>query len=74
MHEDTAEPVVVGGVVHEHVALAAAVEGRAAGAALRRGGIIRQYDEGRQRINTLRLAELDTGFPGLVSAVLASAD
>ena len=41
--------------------------------ALRKGGIIRQYDEGRQRMNTLRTAELDTRFPGLVAAVLASA-
>ncbi|HEV7974882.1 helix-turn-helix domain-containing protein [Amycolatopsis sp.] len=41
--------------------------------ALRKGGIIRQYDEGRKRMNTLRIAELDTKFPGLVAAVLASA-
>jgi DNA-binding transcriptional ArsR family regulator len=39
-------------------------------ATLRRAGILRQYDEGRQRMNTLRLDELDTRFPGLVRAVL----
>jgi DNA-binding transcriptional ArsR family regulator len=42
--------------------------------ALRKGGLIRQYDHGRQRMNTLRITELDTKFPGLVAAVLASAD
>ncbi|MCO1574771.1 helix-turn-helix domain-containing protein [Crossiella sp. SN42] len=42
--------------------------------ALRKGGLIRQYDEGRQRMNTLRIAELETRFPGLVAAVLSSAD
>jgi DNA-binding transcriptional ArsR family regulator len=41
--------------------------------ALRRGGILRQYDEGRQRMNTLRLDELDIRFPGLVRTVLDSA-
>lgn len=40
--------------------------------ALRKGGIIRQYDEGRQRMNTLRITELDTRFPGLVATVLAA--
>jgi DNA-binding transcriptional ArsR family regulator len=40
---------------------------------LRNAGILRQYDDGRQRINTLRLDELDTRFPGLVHAVLDSA-
>ncbi|RSM91568.1 ArsR family transcriptional regulator [Kibdelosporangium aridum] len=40
--------------------------------ALRKGGIIRQYDEGRQRMNTLRIDELDKRFPGLVAAVLAA--
>ena len=42
--------------------------------ALRRAGILRQYDDGRQRMNTLRLDELDTRFPGLVSTVLATPD
>lgn len=42
--------------------------------ALRTAGIIRQYDEGRQRMNTLRLDELDERFPGLVRTVLDSAD
>jgi DNA-binding transcriptional ArsR family regulator len=42
--------------------------------ALRKAGILRQYEDGRQRMNTLRLDELDTRFPGLVSTVLASAD
>jgi DNA-binding transcriptional ArsR family regulator len=41
--------------------------------ALRTAGIIRQYDIGRQRMNTLRLDELDQRFPGLVRAVLDSA-
>jgi DNA-binding transcriptional ArsR family regulator len=40
--------------------------------ALRKAGILRQYDDGRQRMNTLRLDELDTRFPGLVSTVLDS--
>jgi DNA-binding transcriptional ArsR family regulator len=39
-------------------------------ATLRRAGILRQYDDGRQRMNTLRLDELETRFPGLVRAVL----
>ena len=38
--------------------------------ALRRAGILRQYDDGRQRMNTLRLDELDGRFPGLVAAIL----
>jgi len=37
---------------------------------LRKAGILRQYDDGRQRMNTLRLDELDERFPGLVSTVL----
>jgi DNA-binding transcriptional ArsR family regulator len=39
---------------------------------LRAAGILRQYDDGRQRMNTLRLDELDERFPGLVRAVLAA--
>ena len=39
-------------------------------ATLRRAGILRQYDEGRQRMNTLRLDELEKRFPGLVRVVL----
>jgi DNA-binding transcriptional ArsR family regulator len=39
--------------------------------ALRQAGIVRQWDEGRQRMNTLRLDELDTRFPGLVAQVLS---
>lgn len=42
--------------------------------ALRKAGILRQYDDGRQRMNTLRLDELDTRFPGLVSKVLDASD
>jgi DNA-binding transcriptional ArsR family regulator len=38
--------------------------------ALRNAGILRQYDDGRQRMNTLRLDELETRFPGLVRTVL----
>lgn len=41
--------------------------------ALRKAGILRQYDDGRQRMNTLRLDELDARFPGLVRTVLDSA-
>ena len=37
---------------------------------LRNAGILRQYDDGRQRMNTLRLDELDARFPGLVRVVL----
>lgn len=37
---------------------------------LRNAGILRQYDDGRQRMNTLRLDELDARFPGLVRTVL----
>lgn len=40
---------------------------------LRAGGVIRQYDDGRQRMNTLRIDELDRRFPGLVKTVLDSA-
>lgn len=39
---------------------------------LRNGGLIRQFDVGRQRMNTLRLAELDTRFPGLAETILAA--
>jgi DNA-binding transcriptional ArsR family regulator len=42
--------------------------------ALRKAGIIRQYDSGRRRINTLRLAELETRFPGIVDSILRAAD
>lgn len=37
---------------------------------LRNAGILRQYNDGRQRMNTLRLDELDARFPGLIRAVL----
>ncbi|NUT92985.1 MAG: helix-turn-helix transcriptional regulator [Saccharothrix sp.] len=40
--------------------------------ALREAGLIRQWDAGRKRMNTLRLDELDARFPGLVTAVLAA--
>lgn len=40
--------------------------------ALREAGLIRQWDEGRKRMNTLRLDELDARFPGLVTAVLSA--
>jgi DNA-binding transcriptional ArsR family regulator len=42
--------------------------------ALRQAGIILQYDEGRKRMNTLRLKELGERFPGLVDKVLDAAD
>jgi DNA-binding transcriptional ArsR family regulator len=37
---------------------------------LREAGILRQYDDGRQRMNTLRLDELEKRFPKLVRTVL----
>lgn len=37
---------------------------------LRKAGVLRQYDNGRKRMNTLRLDELDQRFPGVVSSVL----
>ena len=40
---------------------------------LRKAGVLRQYDIGRQRMNTLRLDELEARFPGLVRAVLDAA-
>ncbi|GAA0231718.1 helix-turn-helix domain-containing protein [Saccharothrix mutabilis subsp. mutabilis] len=39
---------------------------------LREAGLIRQWDEGRRRMNTLRLAELDARFPNLVTTILAA--
>ncbi|MFC4123991.1 ArsR/SmtB family transcription factor [Nocardia rhizosphaerae] len=41
---------------------------------LRNAGLIRQFDSGRQRMNTLRLTELDTRFPGLVQSILDHAE
>ncbi|WP_280397834.1 ArsR/SmtB family transcription factor [Nocardia carnea] len=41
--------------------------------ALRNAGLIRQFDSGRQRMNTLRIAELETRFPGLVDSILTVA-
>jgi DNA-binding transcriptional ArsR family regulator len=41
--------------------------------ALRNAGILRQYDAGRERMNTLRLDELEARFPGLVRTVLDQA-
>jgi DNA-binding transcriptional ArsR family regulator len=41
---------------------------------LRAAGILRQYVDGRQRMNTLRLDELDARFPGLVRKILDSAE
>jgi DNA-binding transcriptional ArsR family regulator len=40
---------------------------------LREAGVIRQRLEGTTRLNSLRRADLDTRFPGLVDAVLAAA-
>jgi DNA-binding transcriptional ArsR family regulator len=37
---------------------------------LREAGVIRQQDNGTQRINTLRRQELDRRFPGLLDLVL----
>jgi DNA-binding transcriptional ArsR family regulator len=41
---------------------------------LRNAGLIRQFDSGRQRMNTLRTAELDTRFPGLVDSILTMSE
>ena len=41
---------------------------------LRNAGVIRQREEGNRRWTTLRLADLDARFPGVLDAVLASAD
>lgn len=40
---------------------------------LREAGIIHQRDEGTRRINSLRRAELDRRFPGLLDLVLREA-
>jgi DNA-binding transcriptional ArsR family regulator len=40
---------------------------------LREAGVIRQRLEGTTRLNTLRRADLDERFPGLVDAVLKAA-
>jgi len=42
--------------------------------ALRQAGVILQYDEGRKRMNTLRLKELGERYPGLVDKILAAED
>ena len=39
---------------------------------LREAGVIRQRHEGTSRLNSLRRAELDTRFPGLLDAVLGA--
>ncbi|PXX70847.1 ArsR family transcriptional regulator [Nocardia tenerifensis] len=41
---------------------------------LRNAGLIRQFDSGRQRVNTSRLTELETRFPGLVDSILHLAE
>ena len=41
---------------------------------LREAGVIRQREQGTRRWTTLRRADLDDRFPGLVDAVLGSAD
>ncbi|WP_299531785.1 helix-turn-helix transcriptional regulator [uncultured Streptomyces sp.] len=40
---------------------------------LRESGLIRQHDVGTRRINTLRKAELDHRFPGLLDLVIREA-
>jgi DNA-binding transcriptional ArsR family regulator len=37
---------------------------------LREAGVIRQFEEGTSKMNSLRKAELDTVFPGLIDSVL----
>jgi DNA-binding transcriptional ArsR family regulator len=39
---------------------------------LREAGVIRQRDEGNRRWTTLRMADLDHRFPGLIDTVLAA--
>ncbi|MFL1376282.1 MULTISPECIES: ArsR/SmtB family transcription factor [unclassified Nocardiopsis] len=39
---------------------------------LREAGLIRQYYEGTSRMNTLRRAEVEAAFPGLLGAVVAA--
>ena len=39
---------------------------------LREAGVIRQRQEGTSRLNSLRRADLDTRFPGLLEAVLGA--
>ena len=39
---------------------------------LRDAGVIRQRDDGNRRWTTLRLDDLESRFPGLIDAVLAS--
>lgn len=41
---------------------------------LREAGVIRQRQEGTARLNSLRRAELESRFPGLLGAVLHAAD
>jgi DNA-binding transcriptional ArsR family regulator len=38
---------------------------------LREAGVVRQRSEGTSRLNTLRRADLDARFPGLLDAILA---
>jgi DNA-binding transcriptional ArsR family regulator len=39
---------------------------------LREAGVITQVEDGTARLNTLRRADLDERFPGLLDAVLAA--
>jgi DNA-binding transcriptional ArsR family regulator len=39
--------------------------------ALREAGVIRQRDEGTRRLNSLRRADLDARFPGLLDLAIA---
>ncbi|MGA2928652.1 MAG: helix-turn-helix domain-containing protein [Solirubrobacteraceae bacterium] len=41
---------------------------------LREAGVIRQRQEGTARLNSLRRADVDGRFPGLLDAVLRAAD
>lgn len=40
---------------------------------LREAGVIRQYYVGTTKLNTLRLAEMEQRFPGVLSALVAAA-
>lgn len=41
---------------------------------LREAGVIRQHYRGTAKLNSLRTAEMETRFPGLLSAVVNAAD
>ncbi|MFD6532913.1 winged helix-turn-helix domain-containing protein [Streptomyces sp. NPDC060184] len=40
---------------------------------LRRAGVVRQHYEGTTKLDTLRRADLDRAFPGLLDAIIEAA-